>query len=535
MTIRVRVKTLESNAGDSVDISESGVTCLVGGNNAGKSQTLRDIYARVQNSASPVVALHGLKLDRAEGFYEEEIEVFLNATAVPMPTQPGYLRAYVPLGGGGSQLTTADIKSLINADPNSLGMASDFFMRLWSAGSLSSFASMSLGHVGAGTQASTPLHLLFRDGGLEQTLSNLAYEVFGEHLTLDRANADVRLRLGKVDVEVPLLSHPTPEYAAAVAALPSLDIQGDGVRSFLGLALAIVTGQSQIVLIDEPEAFLHPGQARALGRWLGIEASKRDIQVIVSTHNRDFVLGLLDGGAQSDVRIVRIVRTGSSNRFHELPPSDIAATWADPVLRYSNVLQGLFHRRVAICESDADCRFYGAVLDELAVETNRRSQADDILLVPSGGKDRIAALAKSMLQLGVETHAFGDFDVLNRKDRICGIVESVGGSWTSEMNDDFVAFARPVQEGQLWDDLKKHGMSAVPPGDPYSACERLLKSLDAMRVHIVPSGEMESFDRSIGVKGSPWVSAALEKGLHRSSQGAKDYLENILTPNGLAG
>jgi hypothetical protein len=59
--------------------------------------------------------------------------------------------------------------------------------------------------------------------------------------------------------------------------------------------------------------------------------------------------------------------------------------------------------------------------------------------------------------------------------------------------------------------------------------------LDAIRVHIVPGGEMESFDRSIGVKGSAWVSAALEKGLHKSSQGARDYVENILTPNGLAG
>ncbi|MEW1820649.1 AAA family ATPase [Arthrobacter sp. NPDC080031] len=255
---------------------------------------------------------------------------------------------------------------------------------------------MRLGHVGAGTQAATPLHLVFRDGELEQTLSRLAYEVFGEHHTLDRANADVRLRLGRVEnVEIPLLSHPTVEYAAAVASLPSLDTQGDGVRSFLGLALAIVTGQAQIVLIDEPEAFLHPSQARALGRWLGIQASKRDIQIVVSTHNRDFVLGLLDGGIQSDIRIIRIARKGNINSFHELPPHEISATWNDPVLRYSNILQGLFHRKVAICESDADCRFYGAVLDELAQETDRRSQADDVLLVPRGGKQRVSALANA--------------------------------------------------------------------------------------------------------------------------------------------
>ncbi|SDP33179.1 AAA domain-containing protein, putative AbiEii toxin, Type IV TA system [Arthrobacter sp. ok909] len=340
---------------------------------------------------------------------------------------------------------------------------------------------------------------------------------------------DVRLRMGKVDVPIPLFSNPTTEYADAVAALPSLEDQGDGVKSFLGLALAVVTGHSQMLLIDEPEAFLHPGQARALGRWLGVQAKKRNIQVIVSTHNRDFVLGLLDGGAQSDVRIVRIVRNANTNRFHELPPSEIAATWADPVLRYSNVLQGLFHRRVAICESDADCRFYGAVLDQLAIDTGRRSQADDVLLVPSGGKQRVSALANALRQLGVETHTFVDFDVLNNSATIRGIVESLGGEWTSEIAEDFRTFVEPVQQGKLWPNVKAMGIVAIPPGEPYVAAERLLKALGEQGVHIVPVGEMEGFDRSNTLHGSAWVSRALETDLHKSSQGAKDLVENLLS------
>lgn len=228
--------------------------------------------------------------------------------------------------GGGSQITADTFRIHFSMHPNSLGAGWEFFLKHWSAGALSSFASTSLGHVGHGTPISSPLHLVFRDGELEQTLSDLAYEVFGEQLTLDRVNMDVRLRMGKVDVPIPLFSNPITEYAIAVAALPSLEEQGDGVKSFLGIALAVVTGNSQMLLIDEPEAFLHPGQARALGRWLGVQAKMRDIQVVVSTHNRDFVLGLLDGGDQSDVRIVRIVRNGNINRFHELPPTDISAT-----------------------------------------------------------------------------------------------------------------------------------------------------------------------------------------------------------------
>lgn len=527
MTIRVRVKTLESNAGDSVDISESGVTCLVGGNNAGKSQTLRDIAARVQSGATSGVVLRELQLDKPEHLLPEAAEAFLAEVAVPLPAQLGY-SSYAPMGGG-SQITADTFRIQFSMHPNSLGVGWEFFLKHWSAGGLSSFASASLGHVGHGTPINSPLHLVFRDGELEQTLSDLAYEVFGEQLTLDRVNMDVRLRMGKVDVPIPLFNNPTTEYAAAVAALPTLEDQGDGVKSFLGLALAVVTGNSQMLLIDEPEAFLHPGQARALGRWLGVQAKMRDIQVVVSTHDRDFVLGLLDGGDQSDVRIVRIVRNGNINRFHELPPTDIAATWADPVLRYSNVLQGLFHRRVAICESDADCRFYSAVLDQLAIETGRRAQADDVLLVPSGGKQRVSALASALRQLGVETHAFVDFDVLNNSVTIRGIVESLGGEWTAGIAEDFLTFVDPVQQGKLWPNVKAMGLVAVPPGEPYLAAQRLLNALGEQGIHIVPVGEMEGFDRTNTLHGSAWVSRALEKDLHKSSEAAKELVETLLS------
>ena len=46
MTIKVRLASFTSNAGDRVEFSSSGVTCLVGGNNAGKSRTLSDIAGK---------------------------------------------------------------------------------------------------------------------------------------------------------------------------------------------------------------------------------------------------------------------------------------------------------------------------------------------------------------------------------------------------------------------------------------------------------------------------------------------------------
>jgi ABC-type cobalamin/Fe3+-siderophores transport system ATPase subunit len=530
VTIKIRLASITSNAGDKVELAESGVTCLVGGNNAGKSRTLADIASLVETSGAPKIVIDDLQLTEPGPVGIEEVVEFLEHYAVRQPKYGVDHTQYAPLGGQGTSMRAeAFAQELTHGD--GLGQAKGFFFLHATPGQLTHNASGSVGHIGAGgTNPASPLHRLFLDGALEEELSTIAYEAFEQPLTVDRANMDVRLRVGEVtDVEVPPLNRPTLEYANALAALPALSEQGDGVQSFIGIVVAVLAGRSQMLLLDEPEAFLHPGQARALGRWLSVQAKRRDLQIVLATHSRDLVVGLLEGNGEG-VHFVRIVRDrDDKNHFHELRPDEVNVTWADPVLRYSNVLQGLFHSRVVICEADGDCRFYGAVLDELANERELRSQVDNLLLVPSGGKAGVATLAKALRKLGVETHAFVDFDVLNNKAMIKGIVEGVGGAWTGAIEADFLAFVQPVQQGSLWPNVKRQGLTGVPDGEPYAAAFRLLKALDQEHVHVVPSGEMESFDREIGEHGPAWVSEALKRNVHRSSKHAKDYAAKALT------
>ena len=103
-------------------------------------------------------------------------------------------------------------------------------------------------------------------------------------------------------------SFPRPEYIAAIRALPLLTEQGDGMKSFIGLMLGLLAGQFQIVLVDEPEAFLHPPQARLLGRKLATEVP-RGTQVFVATHSSDVLQGLLDPD-DANVTVVRLTRRG---------------------------------------------------------------------------------------------------------------------------------------------------------------------------------------------------------------------------------
>src|SRR5262249_53586021 len=142
-------------------------------------------------------------------------------------------------------------------------------------------------------------------------------------------------------------------YLEKLGQMPLLSQQGDGMRSFAGVMLHLIAGAQSMLLIDEPEAFLHPPQARLLGRML-IESKRTDCQLIVATHSSDVVRGVLDALSE-DVQIVRLCRDGNLNTGSLLDAEQVRALWGDPLLRYSNILDGLFHERTVVCESDADC------------------------------------------------------------------------------------------------------------------------------------------------------------------------------------
>jgi predicted ATP-dependent endonuclease of OLD family len=49
----------------------------------------------------------------------------------------------------------------------------------------------------------------------------------------------------------------------------------DGVRAFTGIITEVIAGDPNILLIDEPEAFLHPSLAYKLGKECHWQALKR--------------------------------------------------------------------------------------------------------------------------------------------------------------------------------------------------------------------------------------------------------------------
>ena len=216
-------------------------------------------------------------------------------------------------------------------------------------------------------------------------------------------------------------------------------------------------------------------------------------------------------------------------------------------MKYSSVISGVFHERVIICESDADCMFYSSILD--LAEVHGESQPD-VLLVHASGKSRIAALAKTLVALDVPVDVIADVDILRDTSEFKSIVEALDQDSTVvsvlaeevkgaiEQHKPWLNAAETKKEiletlkdtpasGEFpqkqrseieslfrkaspWDAVKSSGESAIPSGDASQQFQRLLTLCKAMGLWIVPVGELEGFCKSVGGHGPRWVQQVIE-------------------------
>lgn len=410
-----------------------------------------------------------------------------------------------------------------------------------------------------------PVHHLQDDRSLLQEISSITKRVFSTPLTLDTLARLVQLRVGEMTLQAPTVDNVSREYIDAMARLQPLDAQGDGMRSLLGQLMPIITGGYPIVVIDEPEAFLHPPQAHALGAELGRLAVTTGTQVILATHDRSLVAGLLASGASTSV--VRLSRRGEdASVAAQLDPESLKALWADPVLKYTNVLDGLFHQLVVLAEAEGDCGYLAAGLD--CPGRVRGIPANEVLFVPTGGKDGMAKVASALRAVEVPVVAAPDLDRLSDVAMLRKLVESVGSVWGDSLQAEWnratadlrakkepalvshvldaingvldqardQAYASDHREAVMaqlrvsdspWKNVKDFGLAAFK-GEARASAERLLQSLDALGVVLVREGELERLAPEVtAAKGPGWLQAALRAGA-QCNAATQAHLDRIL-------
>ena len=157
----------------------------------------------------------------------------------------------------------------------------------------------------------------------------------------DRENSDVELKLQDYN---------------------TLDDEGDGLKSFITNYLALNINDKNILLLDEPESFLHPPLARQLGKIIG-ESATDDKQIFISTHSADLLRGIMSSGCE--LNIIRITRDGDTNDINQITRAEINSIIMDPSLSSSDILAGLFSEKIYISEAENDEEFYQFLHDKV--------------------------------------------------------------------------------------------------------------------------------------------------------------------------
>ena len=536
---RLSFETITFSDGTTLTLDEADIVAFVGPNNAGKSAALRELQERVGRITSGLV-IKSASMKKVGN--RDDLQTYLEAKA--QRTGDGANFSYA---GIGYSIHHSFISSFDHE--NNRHQVAPFFAKHLSTESriMDSNAAPALALFHA--PPTHPIHLLLMDPDLSKDISDKFRHGFGADLTPFRAGgSNFPLYVGEKPARPPDKDELSKEFIDTLLRTNvMLEKQGDGMRSFAAVILHVLAAQTHsIQFLDEPEAFLHPPQARLLGRYIA-DNRPRGSQLFIATHSTDVLDGLLESGSDR-LRIVRLRRDGDVNRVRELGKERTRAVASDTLARFSRVFDGIFFEHVVICEADADCMFYQSILNLPEISGDRRP---DVLFIHTAGKHRMAKLVDTLRALDVPVSVIADIDILNDEGTFKNIFEKLGGSWTDvnlhwktvtevilkqrpPLNAEQVARLIAAQlEGVTgtgefpeereraikavfntvspWSAIKQSGRNALPAGEPIKHFDALSQKCDDRRLWIVPVGEIEGFCRSIGSHGPRFVERVLEE------------------------
>ena len=496
---KLYIKNLIFNDGTKLVLERNSILVFTGANNCGKSQVLKDIEHETDSS----IGLKPIVLSNSEIEFVGNIdnESFLKELFTIND------QGYYQLLSSGNSFTLDILKSYWANHTLYNGLNGIFIKRLGTEKRIVLSNDLNRN----GQPESSPIYKLNESENIASQISDYFQEAFGEDLIVNRNEMrTISLHVGTAPNKKLYTMDQHDEYYNLIANLPKLQDQGDGMRSFASVLLDTFTSDYSITLIDEPEAFLHPPQARVLGKMLA-RHNPKGRQLFISTHSEDFLQGLLDAN-NDNVTVIRIDRQKEINKMSVLDNEKIKYLWGNPILKFSNILSGLFHEKVVVCESDYDCLFYQALID--SIYERKHEISPDILFAHCGGKNRIKDVVIALKAVDVSVAAITDFDILNSSQDMKSLIAAFGIDWDNQLKEDMKVIydfmnAQGSKGTNPWETLKKIGKAGFS-GEAPAAYEKVEMKCKAAGLFIVPVGEMECFDKTVNKEKKEWVYHILE-------------------------
>ncbi|HEX2205616.1 MAG TPA: ATP-binding protein [Longimicrobium sp.] len=542
----LKLITLRFGAGEGEEplaFSPGPMTVFVGPNNSGKSLALRELESFIESGGAEVgFIVDDLDPDLPAPEAVAQMVLSRQVTDAGNPPPPGYTRV-VRLKSPGEvarrRVTDAAEpleEHLINLDAvlkalHDVDRLTDEAFALLCRDVLTLFTVRLDGQTrlsltqprAAGRPDDHPAHhlaALWRDDDAREQIRQITADALGLYFVIDRTDRELfRVRMAERapmdDDEEQGDDERTHVFHGRAHDIAELS---DGVRAFTGLTSAVMSADYRIMLVDEPEAFLHPPLTRKLGKRLTQLASRRGANVLASTHSPEFLMGCVQSG--KSVNVVRLTWRRGVATARLLPAGKLDAMMRDPLLRSTGVLAALFHEGAIVCEADADRVFYAEVNERLLAEG--KGGADGCVFLNAQNKQTIRRIVRPLREMGIPAVAVVDLDLLKGREDFRDLLKAAfvppvfWEPWEEQRN----RLAQKLR-GEDW---KRGGIYAPnTPREVRQLGETLLGACAEYGLFIVPTGELECWlpELEVGGHGPEWLTAVFDK--MGTDPGSDDY------------
>jgi predicted ATPase len=489
-----------------LNLKLSPITVFVGPNNSGKSK----ILAEIESICTRQQAQYGYNILRDIDFfpYNTDIEVDEAIRKVTMAPNAGEIvnpqQIIVGSKRGRAQLHPDGLRNLLRMPSGNINDFCRFFaahqvLKLDGAGRIALANAQSGGdilHPQPGTLTS-----LFLNDEKRLEVRRIMYDAFGSYFVIDPTSLGTfRIRFSGTAPSTPSRERSLDGEALKFFREATLvENMSDGVKAFTGIITEVIAGDPGILLIDEPEAFLHPSLAYKLGLEIARAVGNTNKRVFASTHSASFLMGCIQSGVETN--IVRLTYRSGIATARLLSDTDIVKLMRNPLLRSTNVLSGLFSEFVVVTEADTDRAFYQEINERLS-RFIEDGGIPDCLFLHAQNKQTISTIVEPLRRLGVPAAAITDIDVLKEGGKNWSAL--LEAAHLPEIEGAGLAATRSSVHRAMeatGKDMKRDGGVNILEAQELEGAKNLLSRLSEYGIFVVPGGEVEAWLKPLGASG----------------------------------